>query len=140
MPDDDFVHAPEVFVYDGEIRLIYNAQGSGHTGYGGGLAVASDDDGLGYDFKKRGQTTAGETLTGGDSVRIKPPFTVRETMYALHSRDTEGVSDICKTPDGGQTWEHICSFPYPWANSFIEKDGYLVGIGADKKLYVRRVA
>ena len=137
--DDEMVHAPESFVYNDKVRLIYNAKGSGHEEYSGGLAVATDPEGMGYEFEKYGMTTAGETVTGGSNVRIKPPVEIDGDLYALHSRDTWGLADFCRSTDGCESWEHICSFDHHWMNSIEKIDGRLVGIGANGSVYVRVV-
>jgi hypothetical protein len=137
--DDGFVHAPEAFIYNDKVRLIYNAQGSGHQNYDGGLAIASDPAGRGFEFSKVGQTTFGDTALGGSDIRVKQPIRIRDTFYALHSRDVKGHATICRSNDGCETWDIVESFPYPYGNSFIREDSHLICIGADKNMYVKRL-
>jgi hypothetical protein len=137
--DDGFVHAPEAFTYNGEVRFVYNAQGSGHQNYDGGLAIASDPAGRGFEFSKVGQTTAGDTALGGDDIRVKQPIEIGDTFYALHSRDVKEHATICRSNDGCETWDIVESFPYPYGNNFIREYGHLICVGADKNMYVKRL-
>lgn len=136
--DDHFVHAPEAFTYNDRVRLVYNAQGCGHQNYDGGLAVASDPDGLGYEFEKVGQTTYGDTAVGGNDIRVKKPIKINDSHYAIHSRDIKQHATICKSEDGCESWKTVSQFPYPSANSFIKKGDYLVCIGSNRDIFIKK--
>lgn len=137
--DDQFVHAPEAFLYEDEVRLIYNAQGSGHKNYDGGVAVASDPEGIGRDFEKIGQTTAGDTALGGDDIRIKRPIKIGGELFALHSRDVKNHATICKSDDGCETWDIVSEFPHANGTSFMLKSDYLVCIASDGNMYAKKI-
>ena len=137
--DDDFLHAPEAFVRDGTVQLIYNAQGTGHKDYDGGLAIASDSEGLGTEFVKWGQTTDDETSTEDDDIRVKSPIVIGSTLYALLSRDGNSTAVVGASSDGGRSWTQMAVFPHPQANSFLLVDGLLCGIGRDRNLYYKEM-
>lgn len=139
--DDKWVHAPEAFLLNGKVRLIYNAIGTGHIDYDGGLAIASDKDGFGYAFNKFGQTTHDDTALGGKNIRVKKPIEINNFFYALHGRDTRGEEHhtICRSRDGCKSWEIVDKFPFPLANNLFLKDDYVVCIGVNNKIHVKRL-
>lgn len=123
MWDDYYVHAPEAFEYKGQLRLLFNAQGTGHEGFDAGLAVAIDNLNAGTAFKKVGQVTNSRTVTRGKAGRVYAPFYQGDMLCAVVG-DIDSVDNTCFTfigsEDGGETWAELGPVPGNlWLHSFL---------------------
>ncbi|WP_154020024.1 hypothetical protein [Halococcus sediminicola] len=103
------------------------------------MAVASDPEGIGRDFEKIGQTTAGDTALGGDDIRVKRPIEIDGEFFALHSQDIKNHATICKSSDGCETWDIVSKFPHSNGTTFILEDSHILCIASDANMYVKRI-
>lgn len=136
--DDEMLHAPEVFRYDDELRMLYNAQGTGHTGFNGGLALQEETNNE-FEFKKFGQVTGDDLTDIGTENRIKPPIRIGDKLYTLIGWDGAGTSTVIVSDDGGKSWETVVKFPFHMIHSFLIDEDVIYGIGSDKHIIYKPI-
>jgi hypothetical protein len=138
--DDLSAHAPEAVIYNGVVNLLYACHGSdpeyvGAHDFNTALAIASDPNGLGTSFKKRGQVTWHDTSTKIGH-RLSAVVMYNSILYghlAKTGGDHKGV--FVSSSDYGKSWAQIaeCSV---WFHSFLIEDNIVWGLEQDTgKLY-----
>ena len=144
--DNSFVHAPEVFLCNNELKFIYNAvpKGDPQKDYSAGLMKLSDPNNLNSSFIKLGRITNPNTFSLGRVSRLFAPFWYQDNLYAVLSVLKKG--EITNNPsyfyfveskNCGKTWQEVCQVPNNlWLHSFLIHNNKLYGINHfDQKLY-----
>lgn len=132
--DDGSLHAPEVYLWDDEVRMLYNARGTGHTSWDAGLAVARNRRESDWKFEKRGQLTDDDTTDIGVKNRIKPPVHVKNDLFSFVGSDGKGTATVVRSADGGESWVPLVEFPSHMAMSGVIDGGELHIIRSDRIL------
>jgi len=102
-------HAPEMFVRGGVVHVINNAQGAGdeHAHYDAALYIASDNQGLGFEFDMWGPVTDDNTIDYGDSDRLGGIFDYQGILYATITSFASDDSGWIISSDGGRSWNQV---------------------------------
>jgi hypothetical protein len=137
--DDELLHAPEAFIYDDEIRVLYNAQGSGHTGFDAGLATVVESEEGELSLEREGQVTDDTTCSGWVQNRIQKPIQIDGTLYTIVGWDGNSDAAIIRSSNGGRSWEEVVEFLYPMVCSLFVDDSVIYGIGSDRHLVWKRI-
>lgn len=133
-------HAPESFIHDGVVHLLYACQGTvpeyiDSTDFNTALAVASDSNGLGTSFRKYGQVTWHNTSTKIGH-RLSGVVEYNGILYGhLAKKADDHLGVFVSSGDWGKTWKQICECPV-WFHSFLLEDNILWAIAQNTgKLY-----
>lgn len=123
--DDLSCHAPECYIYNGIVHCVYQAIGTGHSGYDPELAIASDDLGLGTEFTKWGACGLAGTLVDPD--RMQSIFQHNDVLYVI----LEGLDRThmywMASYNGGKNWENFGTSLFPF-HSFLIDSNLIYGI------------
>jgi len=133
--DDDSLHAPEAYIWRDQVRLLYNARGTGHTSWDAGLAVATNRTQSGWEFEKRGQLTEDDTTSAGVENRLKPPVRVGNILFSFVGSDGKATATVVRSTDGGESWETVTKYPSHMAMSPVVDDGKMHVIASDGVLH-----
>jgi len=131
--DSMWVHAPEVFVYNGELRFIYNGTDLITKNYSSGRMRLENPDNLDSKFVKLGRVTYPNSLSVGKASRLFAPFWYKDKLWAVLSSLGEPVTDnyprlfyFVTSDNGGKTWEEVGQVPGNlWLHSFLNHNGKL---------------
>lgn len=116
--DDGLVHAPEIFLYNNQMKFIYNATNRETERYSAGMMELSDPTSLNSHFIKLGRITHPDIISIGNAGRLYAPFWYKENLYTVLS--SLGKENKINNPtdyffmiseNGGMNWKEICRVP-----------------------------
>lgn len=131
--DNMWVHAPEVFSHDNELKFIYNATDLVTKNYSSGRMFLANPNDLNSIFIKQGRCTYPNSLSVGNASRLFAPFWYKDQLWAVLSSLGTPVTDnyprlfyFVTSQNGGETWEEVGQVPGNlWLHSFLNHDGKL---------------
>ncbi|KKN02559.1 hypothetical protein LCGC14_1116490 [marine sediment metagenome] len=107
--DGDYVHCPEIYLWNDKFHILYGAKGVGHLDYDTGLAIQKDDKG--ELFYKWGQVTTDEMLGKKKIIsRLQPGVILNGVIIAgLRVKLSKKIERIfiVFSDDGGKSWNKL---------------------------------
>ncbi|MFX1464698.1 MAG: hypothetical protein ACFFBF_16900, partial [Promethearchaeota archaeon] len=107
--DREYVHCPEVYLWNNRFHMLYGAKGIGHFDYDTGLAIQSND----YEekFYKWGQITTDEMLGKRKIIsRLQAGIIINGiiiTGLRVKSPNNKETTYIVFSDDGGKSWHKL---------------------------------